>query len=62
MNELNDAERLSRIAQIIEQCDHRAMCVDGPVTPTLDEMTESEIQEIYALAKRQAPNWRPNAN
>jgi hypothetical protein len=49
---LNEAEcRLARIAEIIEQVDARCAAVDGPVTPTLDEMTQAEISEVYRLAK-----------
>lgn len=44
------AERLARIAEIIELVDQRAMAADGPVTPTLQEMTQAEISEIYRLA------------
>jgi uncharacterized protein with PIN domain len=43
-------QRLDRIARIIEQVDTRCMACDGPVTPTLQEMTQDEISEIYALA------------
>ena len=42
--------RLKRIATIIERVDERCMAVDGPVTPTLEEMTQREISEIYSLA------------
>lgn len=49
---MNDGiARLARIAHIIEQVDQRCMAADGPVTPTLKEMTQAEISEIYALAK-----------
>lgn len=44
------SERLERIAEIIEAVDNRCMAVDGPVSPTLSEMTQAEISEIYALA------------
>lgn len=47
---MTDAERLSRIARIIEQVDVRCMASDGPVPPTLSEMTQAEISEIYELA------------
>lgn len=43
-------QRLATIAQIIEDVDHRAMAADGPVTPTLQEMNQTEISEIYHLA------------
>lgn len=43
---------LDRIAAIIEAVDNRCMACDGPVTPTLQEMTQEEISEIYALASR----------
>lgn len=45
---------LARIAEIIEGVDQRCMACDGPVTPTLQEMRQSEISEIYKLAKRDA--------
>jgi len=43
-------DRLKRIAEIIEHVDNRCMAADGPVTKTLDEMTQQEISEIYSLA------------
>lgn len=43
--------RLRRIAQIIEDVDNRCLAADGPVTPTLQEMTVDEMREIYGLAK-----------
>jgi len=49
---ISQDERLNRIAQIIEGVDNRCMAVDGPVRSTLQEMTQAEISEIYALAKR----------
>jgi hypothetical protein len=42
--------RLRRIREIIELVDNRAIAADGPVTPTLEEMKQSEISEIYHLA------------
>ena len=42
---------LDEIASIIETVDNRCSVGDGPVTPTLSEMTQAEISEIYALAK-----------
>ena len=50
---MTDKERLRKIAEIIEAVDNRCMAVDGPVTPTLQEMTQDEIAEIYRLAKRE---------
>jgi hypothetical protein len=44
-------ERLKRIAQIILDVDNRCMAVDGPVTPTLEEMTQDEISEIWELSR-----------
>ena len=49
---MTDRERLRRIAQIIQEVDERCLAADGPVTPTLQEMRQSEISEIYALARR----------
>lgn len=42
---------LAEIARIIETVDNRCAAVDGPVTPTLQEMTQKEISRIYQLAK-----------
>lgn len=47
---LSCCTRLTRIASIIERVDERCMAVDGPVTPTLQEMTQEEISAVYALA------------
>lgn len=49
---MTDAEKLKRIAEIIERVDNRCMAVDGPVTPTLQEMSQDEISEIYLLASQ----------
>lgn len=48
---MKPSERLNRIAEIIESVDNRCLAVDGLVCPTLKEMTQSEISEIYKLAK-----------
>lgn len=44
-------ESLSEIGQIIEAVDNRCMAVDGPVTPTLQEMTQKEMSRIYELTQ-----------
>lgn len=46
-----DPRALAEIAVIIEAVDRRCMAADGPVTPTLREMTQDELSRIYALAK-----------
>lgn len=43
-------DRLRRIASIIETVDNRCAASDGPVTPTLEEMTQADVSAIYALA------------
>lgn len=48
---LTSTQRLQKIAIIIENVENRCMCVDGPVTATLKEMTQEEISKIYKLAK-----------
>ena len=53
-------ERLKQIAEIIERVDNRCMAVDGPVTPTLQEMTQAEISEIYELASLTNQSSRPD--
>lgn len=40
------------IARTLEAIDDRAICADGPVTPTLREATYPELRRIYAAAKR----------
>ena len=40
------------IARTIETIDNRAICADGPVTPTLREATVPEMRRIYQAAKR----------
>ena len=40
------ADRLTRIAEIIETVDNRCMAAYGPVAPTLAGMTQEEISEI----------------
>jgi len=54
-------KRLDRIAEIIELVDRRCMAVDGPVSKTLEEMTQGEISEIYKLAssKKKRPRRQP---
>ena len=44
--------RLAKIAEIIEAVDNRCMAADGPVTPTLQEMTQTELSAIYAIARQ----------
>lgn len=40
------------IARTLEAIDDRAICADGPVTPTLREATYPELRRIYRAAKR----------
>jgi len=42
---------LCQISRIIEHVDNRCMAGDGPITPTLQEMKQSEISKIYKLAE-----------
>ncbi len=41
---------LAQIREIIDRVENRCMAVDGPVTPTTEEMTEDELRRIYVLA------------
>ena len=50
-------DRLKKIANIIEGVDERCMAADGPVTPTLEEMTQEELSKIYKLAKGES-KWK----
>jgi hypothetical protein len=56
---MTDRARLRRIAQIIQEVDNRCLAADGPVTPTLQEMTQDELSRIYALALRKHETWKP---
>ena len=47
--------RLKRIASIIEAVDDRCLAADGPVTPTLQEMRQEEMTEIYEHASGKKP-------
>lgn len=50
IEEMSNEQRLELIADVIERVDNRCMASDT-VTPTLQEMRQEEISEIYALAK-----------
>lgn len=43
-------KKLDKISGIIEHVDDRCLLVDGPVSQTLQEMTQEEISEIYELS------------
>ena len=47
---LSPLQRLRKIRLIIDRVDSRCLAADGPVTPTLQEMNQTEISEIYRLA------------
>ena len=51
MNKMTPTQRLDKIRDMIEAVDRRCEAVDGPVTPTGKEITESELVRIYQLAK-----------
>lgn len=48
--------RLRRLADsichVVDVVEYRCMAVDGPVTPTLKEMTECELRDIWQAANR----------
>lgn len=50
--EARNARDADIIARTIERIDDRAICADGPVTPTLREGAPAELRRIYAAAKR----------
>lgn len=50
LEKLSPESRLQKIAAIIEYVDNRCSASDGPVPPTLLEMTQEEISAIYALS------------
>lgn len=47
---VDNQNRLTQIAHIIELVDQRCLCADGPVANTRDEMTDQEMRQIYLLA------------
>jgi len=44
------------VVQIIEGIDQRCMAADGPVTPTVDEITAKEMRLIYRAALKGSKN------
>jgi len=48
-----EKKALAAIARIIRSVEDRCLAADGPVTPTLAEMTEEELGTIYRLATTQ---------
>lgn len=50
-DDVDAVTRLERIHTIIDGVEIRCQAIDGRVTPTLGEMTPSEMLEIYNLAK-----------
>lgn len=49
---LEPATSCRQILEIIERVENRCMAVDGPVTPTTQEITEQELRAIYVAARR----------
>lgn len=47
----HDRDQLAKIRAILEGVDQRAGAVDGPVTPTNEEITLEELRQIYRLTK-----------
>lgn len=58
----DDASRTAKdvgiICRTLEAIDDRAICADGPVTPTLREATHEELRRIYSAAKRIQKRYR----
>lgn len=50
------AEQCAAIVAMIEAVEDRCMAVDGPVTPTHQEITDEELRRIYVAAKKGAKN------
>ena len=48
-----------KFCKILESIDHRCLFADGPVTPTLEEATHSELRWLYNLANTFRRNWKP---
>jgi hypothetical protein len=50
---MRDRDKLLRLTErfndIVERVENRCMAVDGPVTPTLQEMQESELRELWRI-------------
>lgn len=51
---MNACAHCQAVKEIIERVDQRAMACDGPVTPTLLEMNQTEMSAIYQHARRGA--------
>jgi len=46
----SQAEIFAKIMDVVLNVESRCLAADGPVTPTLDEMTEGEMRVIWLLA------------
>lgn len=44
-------EHIERFFQLVDDIENRCMASDGPVTPTLQEMQEEELSEIWHIIK-----------
>ncbi len=45
-------EDIAKFNSIIDQVEARCMAVDGPVTPTLQEMGEAELSDLWHCVQR----------
>ncbi len=60
---LDVAQRKARIVcEIVESVENRCMAADGPVTPTLQEMSEEELRELWQAANAIATISNPESD
>lgn len=52
------ADALQRVRSIILSVENRCMAADGPVTPTLEEMTEDELRAIWQASDAALRSYR----
>ena len=55
---MSDRDEMKRFNEIVDTVESRCMAIDGPVTPTLQEMRETELAELWRIVQRLQRGWR----
>lgn len=51
VRERNLRRNARTIMRLVDRVETRCLAADGPVTPTLQEMTEAELRQLWAAAR-----------
>ena len=55
---MSDRDEMKWFNEIVDTVESRCMAIDGPVTPTLQEMRETELAELWRIVQRLQRGWR----